>query len=72
MNLFEANRVLSVKLNQSFDSLYRLPFYEYSIYKQLVVKEVESAGDGSTSSISQEVFEISRDRSTGSAPTAQS
>lgn len=72
MNLFEANRVLSVKLNQSFDSLYRLPFYEYSIYKQLVVKEIETAGDGSTSSISQEVFEISRDRPSGLSPSSQS
>jgi hypothetical protein len=62
MNLFEANRVLSVKLNQSFDSLYRLPFYEYSIYKKIIVKEIESAGDGSTSSISQEQFEMERAR----------
>lgn len=62
MNLFEANRVLSVKLNQSFESLYRLPFYEYSIYKQLIVKEIENSGDGSTSSISQELFEMERTR----------
>jgi hypothetical protein len=62
MNLFEANRVLSVKLNQSFESLYRLPFYEYSIYKQLIVKETEASADGSTSSITQEVFEIQRSR----------
>jgi hypothetical protein len=62
MNLFEANRVLSVKLNQPLESLYRLPFYEYSIYKKIIVKEIESAGDGSTSTISQESFEIERAR----------
>jgi hypothetical protein len=62
MNLFEANRVLSVKLNQSFDSLYRLPFYEYSIYKQIIVKETEVAGDGTTSSLTQDVFEVQRGR----------
>lgn len=61
MSLFEANRILSVKLNQSFESLYRLPFYEYSIYKQMITKELE-AGDGSTSAISQEIFEVDRTR----------
>jgi len=62
MNLFEANRVLSVKLNQPFESLYRLPFYEYSIYKKIIIKEIENAGDGSTSTISQEEFELERTR----------
>jgi len=61
MNLFEANRILSVKLNQSFDSLYRLPFYEYSIYKKMVLEELNST-DGSTSSMNQETYEITRDR----------
>lgn len=61
MNLFEANRILSVKLNQSFDSLYSLPFYEYSIYKQILVKETEET-DGTTSTITQETFELERER----------
>jgi hypothetical protein len=61
MNLFEANRILSVKLNQSFDSLYSLPFYEYSMYKKILVKELED-GDGTTSSITQETFEIEQQR----------
>jgi hypothetical protein len=61
MNLFEANRILSVKLNQSFDSLYSLPFYEYSMYKKILVKELDES-DSSTSSIVQERFEIERDR----------
>lgn len=61
MSLFEANRILSVKLNQPFESLYKLPFYEYSIYKQIVTKELDE-GDGTTSSISQETIELERGR----------
>lgn len=67
MNLFEANRVLSVKLGQSFESLYRLPFFEYSIYKKMVTTEL-AATDGSTSTLSQEQFEVERARPT-SAPS---
>ena len=70
MNLFEANRILSVKLNQSFDSLYALPFYEYSMYKQILVKEIE-AGDGTTSSLTQDTFEIDQDRPR-TGPTGES
>lgn len=39
MNLFEINRVLAVKLNQSFSSLYELPYYEYIEYLNLLLKE---------------------------------
>lgn len=39
MNLFNTNRVLAVKLNQPISELYKLPFYEYLTYLDLVVKE---------------------------------
>jgi hypothetical protein len=41
MNLFSINTKLAVKLNQSFESLYNLPYYEYSSYYNLV-KESQS------------------------------
>ena len=68
MNLFEANRILSVKLNQSFDSLYSLPYYEYSTYKKIIVRELDET-DGSTSTMTQETFEIDRDRPQTGPPT---
>jgi hypothetical protein len=39
MNLFEINRVLAVKLNQSFSSLYELPYYEYRSYLDFLLDE---------------------------------
>lgn len=50
MNLFETNRLLAVKLNQSFQSLYELPAYEYLTYVKL---ELSTSG-GEV----QETFEI--------------
>ena len=39
MNLFEINRVLAVKLNQSFNDLYQLPYYEYVEYLNFLIRE---------------------------------
>lgn len=39
MNLFEINRVLAVKLNQPFSSLYELPYYEYYSYLEILMNE---------------------------------
>jgi hypothetical protein len=39
MNLFEINRVLAVKLNQPFNSLYDLPYYEYRSYLDILLEE---------------------------------
>jgi hypothetical protein len=50
MNLFETNRLLAVKLNQSINELYTLPFYEYLSYVKFLVDE-------SGESV-QETFEI--------------
>ena len=41
MNLFETNEFLSVKLNQPLSELYRLPFYEYSIYLTIINKKIK-------------------------------
>jgi hypothetical protein len=41
MNLFEINRVLAVKLNQSFSSLYELPYYEYRSYLDILLDETD-------------------------------
>ena len=38
-NLFDINRILAVKLNQSFNSLYELPYYEYMYYLKLLINE---------------------------------
>jgi hypothetical protein len=38
--LFETNKFLAVKLNQSLDVLYSLPFYEYSIYLTITNKQI--------------------------------
>jgi len=40
VNLFETNKFLAVKLNQSLDVLYSLPFYEYSIYLTITNKQI--------------------------------
>jgi hypothetical protein len=50
MNLFEINRVLAVKLNQSFNSLYELPYYEYRSYLDMLIDD--------TGANSNQVFEI--------------
>lgn len=42
MNLFEINRVLAVKLNQPFNSLYELPYYEYRSYLDILLNEAGS------------------------------
>ena len=42
-NLFEINRILAVKLNQSFTTLYELPYYEYSEYLNMLIEEAGSA-----------------------------
>jgi hypothetical protein len=42
MNLFEINRVLAVKLNQSFNTLYDLPYYEYRSYLDMLLNEAGS------------------------------
>lgn len=39
MNLFEINRILAVKLNQSFSSLYELPYYEFYQYLDILLNE---------------------------------
>ena len=39
MNLFEINRILAVKLNQSFSSLYELPYYEFCNYLEILLDE---------------------------------
>jgi len=45
MNLFEINRVLAVKLNQSFSSLYELPYHEYMQYLDFLLKETGIEGN---------------------------
>ena len=50
MNLFETNRLLAVKLNQSINELYSLPLYEYLSYVKFLVNE---SGENS-----QQTFEI--------------
>jgi hypothetical protein len=50
MSLFETNRLLAVKLNQSFNSLYELPMYEYLSYVKMLTSE--------SGANSQETFEI--------------
>ncbi len=57
MNLFEINRVLSVKLNQSFSSLYELPYYEYRIYLDMLLNE--------SGANTNEKFEIAPEDRTG-------
>jgi len=55
-NLFDINRILAVKLNQSFNSLYELPYYEYMYYLKLLINE--------TSENLNEVFELEPNRPT--------
>jgi hypothetical protein len=43
VNLFETNKFLAVKLNQSLDALYSLPFYEYSIYLTITNKQISES-----------------------------
>jgi hypothetical protein len=50
MNLFETNRLLAVKLNQSINELYSLPLYEYLSYVKFLVNE---SGESN-----QQTFEI--------------
>jgi hypothetical protein len=38
-NLFDINRILAVKLNQSLNSLYALPYYEYCHYLDSILEE---------------------------------
>jgi len=40
LTLFKANKILAVKLNQSFDSLYKLDFYEFSEHLKMVRDEL--------------------------------
>jgi len=53
-NLFDINRILAVKLNQSFNSLYELPYYEYMYYLKLLINE--------TNENLNEVFELEPNR----------
>jgi hypothetical protein len=48
MNLFELNSKLAVKLNQSFNSLYELEYLEYSMYINLLKKEIEEKNESLT------------------------
>ncbi len=41
MNLFNINRQLAVKLNQDFNTLYDLEYFEYSLLLNLVNDEIE-------------------------------
>lgn len=50
MNLFELNARLAVKLGQSFDTLYDLEYFEYSLLLNIVKNDIASKNE-STSSI---------------------
>jgi hypothetical protein len=41
MNLFELNARLAVKLGQSFETLYNLDYFEYSMLINIVKKDIE-------------------------------
>jgi hypothetical protein len=41
MNLFELNARLAVKLGQSFETLYNLEYFEYSMLINIVKKDIE-------------------------------
>lgn len=41
MNLFELNARLAVKLGQSFETLYNLEYFEYSMLLNIVKKDIE-------------------------------
>jgi len=41
MNLFELNARLAVKLGQSFETLYNLDYFEYSMLVNIVKKDIE-------------------------------
>jgi hypothetical protein len=43
MNLFELNARLAVKLGQSLETLYDLDYFEYSMYFNIVKKDIEDA-----------------------------
>ena len=56
-NLFEINRVLAVKLNQSFSSLYELPYYEYIYYLNGLAADVGTQ--------TNTVFDLNREKGNG-------
>ena len=41
MNLFELNARMAVKLGQSFETLYNLDYFEYSMLLNIVKKDIE-------------------------------
>jgi predicted transcriptional regulator len=45
MNLFKLNAQLSVKLNQSLDTLYNLEYLEYSLLLNIINEEIEERNE---------------------------
>lgn len=45
LTLFKANKILAVKLSQSFESLYALDFYEYSYHLKMIKDELTKDTD---------------------------
>jgi len=45
MNLFNVNKFLAEKLKQSLETIYGLPFYEYSTYVSIFNSEIREKNE---------------------------
>jgi len=59
MNLFNVNKFLTEKLKQSLETLYNLPFYEYSTYVTIFNSEIREKNE----SLEHKTIELKKESS---------